>query len=770
MRTRRRTLKPPTNTGDLLAAFRAARLLSRRRLARLESSWSPHSEDVRARTAELVADGHLTAYQADQVLAGCAHRLLLGPYRILDRLGHGGQGKVYKAEHRFMKRLVALKVLARLRPQDRPRRSLATPVSSIVIDLRPGLPSRAEALRRFRGEVEALARLNHPHVVIAHDAAEARGSLYLVMEFIDGIDLGQLVLQTGPLLVVEACAYVRQAALALQYLHEQGMVHGDVKPPNLMRTADGSGRVKLLDLGLARLVGRPQKPRSPSDPAPSSPLAGTPDFMAPELAHNPDAADVRSDLYSLGCTFFYLLTGDVPFPGDNWTEKLLRHHLDRPPSVRDLQPEVPAEVTAMIRRLLAKEPAERYQTPAELVQALDEWRMGTVEAESEVRSAGEENEAAASEPTPSRFGWLTYYLLPRLKWAAAGMAAVLAGWMIALAVRSSEPERLPDTTHPVATAKSAPPATRIPVYCTVEQVAGKFATLKEAVAAAPDGATVTIHGDGILATPPLVCRGKSLTIRAATGSKPILQLAARGQDVPPWSALLTTDRPLILIGLTLRGDEEGKAGHLVYAERADLGLMDCSLEAPRGNAAVVCRNGTEVLLRQCRMEAGSAAVSVEVGAAERCRVSLERCTIRTTRRAGAALSVWAPERRRATSVELSLERNAISADRVAAFTALPAPVAVAARDNDFSFREALIGFAGCKARDDWQRFIAWQGQNNRYQAAGPWIDVEGEPNPLRGLIAWRALWPGEESGSRELPESSAKPTNPVAKGPSPKGR
>jgi serine/threonine protein kinase len=758
MRTRRYA-KPPLTVADLLAALRAARLLSRRRLARLQTAWASLSDanNVRDRLPELIAAGHLTAYQADQVLAGHAHRLLLGPYRILDRLGDGGQGKVYKAEHRFMKRVVALKVLARLRPQDRPRRCRATPPSSIVIDLRPGLPSREEALRRFRGEVEALARLSHPNVVAAYDAAEARGTLYLVMEFIEGTDLGRLIMANGPLPPEEACAYVRQTALALQHLHEQGIVHGDVKPTNLMLSRkNGPAQVKLLDLGLARIKGRLRKPASSNGSTPKSPLAGTPDFMAPELAHDPDAADVRSDLYSLGCTFFYLLTGDVPFPGESWTEKLLRHHFDRPPSVRDLQPEVPAAVTGIIRRLLAKEPNDRFQTPLELIRALDE---GGGEQKELLRiedrgSRIEERKKDSKSTGGKRGNWLVSYLLPRLKWAATGMAAVLVGWLIAVAVRSSGTDASNDAGASIPNSRATEQTARTPVYFSIEKRDDKFPTLAEAVASASDEAILLVHGNGPIPTLPVAWQGKALTIRAVPGCKPVLQLATMNKDVPPWTALLSSDRRLTLVGLTLRGDEEGRAGRLLYVEKADLSLTDCRLETGPGSAAVVCRNGSEVHLQKCTVEAGSAAVSAEIGEVERCRIILAHSTIHLAQSGGAALAVWAPERRRPTSTEFLLEGNVIRGGRVAAFTALPAPVAVAARDNDFSFREALVAFADCGGPKGWKRLLHWQGRNNHYRPAGSWLQVDGEPGPIRGLAAWSELWPGEETGSREMAANS----------------
>ena len=266
MRTRRRDPTPPTDANELLTALRSARLLSPKQLRRLAIVWSESRPDepddpvegTRLRARELASAGLLTAWQVEQVLAGEARRLRLGHYRLLDWIGAGGMGSVYKAEHRLMKRVVALKVLG------------GAPG--------PGPQSPAPAAGRFRREVEAAARLSHPNIVAAYDAIRARGALVLVMEHVEGIDLGRLAAQAGPLPVPLACEAVRQTARALQYAHERDLLHCDVKPSNLLLvhpprpswdsgalTELGDGRpvtVKLLDMGLARRMGTPTARRT----------------------------------------------------------------------------------------------------------------------------------------------------------------------------------------------------------------------------------------------------------------------------------------------------------------------------------------------------------------------------------------------------------------------------------------------------------------------------------------------------------------------------
>src|SRR5262245_5379236 len=275
-------------------------------------------------------------------------------YRVLAPVGAGGMGVVYKAEQRMMGRVVALKVMA--------RRYTANP----------------EAVARFRREVHAAARLNHPNIVTAHDADEAEGLHFLVMEYVEGTSLDRLVRRRGPLSVVTACRCIRQAALGLQHAHEQGMVHRDIKPHNLMVTR--KGQVKVLDFGLARLVAEVDAPGwSGREPTPGPTVAvttpslvmGTPDYLAPEQARNASAVDIRADIYSLGCVLYFLLTGRPPFAGSGTVlEKMVAHSQDEPASVRAAKPEVPEALAAVVARMLAKDPAGRFATPGEVATAL----------------------------------------------------------------------------------------------------------------------------------------------------------------------------------------------------------------------------------------------------------------------------------------------------------------------------------------------------------------------------------------------------------------
>lgn len=298
--------------------------------------------DSRQLAAELIRRDWLTPFQANQLLQGHGSSLLLGPYVLLERLGRGGIGQVYKARHALMDRLVALKVL------------------------RADVLEQPGALDRFRREIQAAARLTHPNVVLAHDANQVGDRLFLVMEYIAGIDLARLLAQHGRLPAAEAAHYIRQAALGLQHAHEHGLVHRDIKPSNLIR-ANAGGVIKILDLGLARL-------RAETDGA--APLThegavmGTPDYMAPEQAEDSRSADIRADVYSLGSTLYHLLSGRPPFPGGSLAQKIRKLQREDPTPLEQLCPDLPPGLADVVRKMMAKRPEDRYPSPAAVADAL----------------------------------------------------------------------------------------------------------------------------------------------------------------------------------------------------------------------------------------------------------------------------------------------------------------------------------------------------------------------------------------------------------------
>jgi len=335
-----------------LSNLRKSGLLSDEQLATLAAKQTETNRGrVLART--LVRMGWLTKFQAIQLLSGRTAGFHLGQYRILDQLGQGGMGRVFKAQHLAMSRTVALKILA------------------------PHLLKTEKAQQLFVREVRTVGRLIHPNIVTAFDANQVGERYYLVLEYIEGPNLDQLVREHGPLPVGQACDFIRQVAQGLQYAFEMGMVHRDIKPANLLVQPTGSagrgpGQVKISDFGLARLhdTSPDGADKIGTIVTKANTVMGTPDYLSPEQARNLHNVDIRSDLYSLGCTFYFVLTGRVPFPGGTTLEKLVRHSVEEPAPVEQVRPEVPAEVAAIVRRLMAKTPAARFQTPAELAAAL----------------------------------------------------------------------------------------------------------------------------------------------------------------------------------------------------------------------------------------------------------------------------------------------------------------------------------------------------------------------------------------------------------------
>ncbi|HMF12756.1 MAG TPA: protein kinase, partial [Gemmataceae bacterium] len=297
----------------------------------------PQARDL---AAECVRRGWLTDFQAERLLAGQGSSIAFGPYLLLQRLGQGGMGEVFKARHRLLNRTVALKVT---------RKELLTDPTNE---------------RRFVREIQATARLAHPNIVAVLDASRVGETHFFAMEYIEGADLARVVKQQGPLPVARACEYIRQSADGLQHAFENNLVHRDIKPSNLLVTAEGS-QVKILDMGVAR-VGDNEG----SDLTATGSVVGTPDYLAPEQATNSRAVDIRADIYSLGCTFYHLLTGHPPFPDGSGLEKAIKHLHEVPQPIRKERPDVPPELALVLDKMMAKKPNDRYQQPVEVSRAL----------------------------------------------------------------------------------------------------------------------------------------------------------------------------------------------------------------------------------------------------------------------------------------------------------------------------------------------------------------------------------------------------------------
>src|SRR5260370_13431575 len=300
---------------SLVAFLQEKEFLTRNQLQEL--SGNSQFSEVAGLLRELVRREWITPYQAGQFAQGNENELLLGPYRLLEPIGEGGMGKVFKARHVRMDRIVALKII--------PEECLANP----------------NALARFNREVRAVAKLSHPNIVTAYEVNQEGKTHYFTMEFMEGIDLAKLVRQSGPLPIPQACDYIRQAALGLQHAHEKGMVHRDIKPGNLIvgrSSAGGPPLVKILDFGLARFETHDEKTTRLTK---IGHVLGTVDYLSPEQAADARDVDIRSDVFSLGCSLFYLLTGKAPYTGADTVARMLARLLEHAPSVRTVRPEPP---------------------------------------------------------------------------------------------------------------------------------------------------------------------------------------------------------------------------------------------------------------------------------------------------------------------------------------------------------------------------------------------------------------------------------------------
>jgi serine/threonine-protein kinase len=292
----------------------------------------------------LTKAGLLTEWQSEKLLQGRHKGFYLGKYKLLNHIGTGGMGAVYLAEHRVMRHRVAIKLLP------------------------THLASQSSYLERFHQEARASARLNHPNMVRASDVDSDDNIHYLVMEYVEGSDLQAIVSRNGPLPYQMAADYTRQAAEGLAYAHRSGLIHRDIKPANLL--VDKTGTVKILDMGLARFSDETQGSLTV---AYDQKMIGTVDYLAPEQALNSHNVDARVDIYSLGCTLYFMLTGDAPFPEGTISQRLMQHQTAEPTDVRKTRPDAPEALLRICRKMMAKAASDRYQTADDVALALAEW-------------------------------------------------------------------------------------------------------------------------------------------------------------------------------------------------------------------------------------------------------------------------------------------------------------------------------------------------------------------------------------------------------------
>jgi predicted Ser/Thr protein kinase len=417
---------------------------------------------------------------------------MLGPYRLEQFIGGGGMGAVFRGHDTTLDRVVAVKVLAGRQSDDE------------------------DMLRRFRNEAQSAARLDHENIGRVYAVGSEQGWHYIVFEFIEGRNLRDLVREEGPFDVARTIDVAVQVADALEHASQRAVVHRDIKPSNIVITP--AGRARVVDMGLARL----HQMAGDHDLTMSGMTLGTFDYISPEQARDPRAADVRSDLYSLGCTMFYLLVGRPPFAEGTMVQKLLQHQQEPPPPLEDVRPDVPRRLAAIVARLMAKDPGDRHQRPAELVADL----VACADAEG-IGLAGPRPALAPTQPVrrerPAALPWLVPVL---------GLAATVGWlWFDELGRRRPEPSIAPEVASPMVPGGGPPLAispgpTVIRVGDPEAGLAADERSFAEAVAIAADGDTLELAFDGRVDTTAFALAGRQLVVRAAAGRRPGLRFTS----------------------------------------------------------------------------------------------------------------------------------------------------------------------------------------------------------------------------------------------------
>jgi serine/threonine protein kinase len=514
--------------------------------------------------AQMIAKKVLTPYQAEQLLAGRLDECLIaGRYRILDKLGEGGMGVVYKAHDTQLDRDVAVKVL--------PAQSLYD----------------ADAIARFQREARALAKLSHPNIIQAYDSGEDKGRHFLVMEYVEGASLSAILREQGAIPPTLAADMIYQAALGLQHAHEKGLVHRDLKPANLLLSparplagrlpqvakdqaraspeltttylapaALNQGIVKILDLGLARFL---QDQLGNSQVTQEGIGVGTPDYMAPEQFRDAHHADVRTDIYGLGCSLYQLISGTVPFPGSSWSEKADAHAKKEPIPLEERCPEMPAGLAFVVSKMMAKHPTDRFQTAVEVAEALAPYVAGASNSATLLRQTMRFRAGQLTIGPPNRRKRL-------LVGAGAGIvtacfvALLYLAWarIFSLSAPESKTDSQAQTTEP-GTPTSEPPTPKVVTIENGLTVAkdgtGQYTTIGEALEEVKPGQTIRVLDAGSYRE----------TIRLAQASRfaQITIEAPRAATLSPTddsNTVVVIDVPGVTIrGLKIRGPGRGAA-------------------------------------------------------------------------------------------------------------------------------------------------------------------------------------------------------------------
>ena len=636
---------------------------------------------------------------------------MLGPYRLDQFIGGGGMGAVFRALDTTLDRVVAVKVLA------------------------GGQADDEEMLKRFRNEAQSAARLDHENIGRVHAVGSEDGWHYIVFEFIEGINLRELVRETGPFDVARTVDVAIQVADALEHASERDVVHRDIKPSNIVITP--AGRARIVDMGLARL----HHVADDRDLTVSGMTLGTFDYISPEQARDPRAADVRSDLYSLGCTIFFMLTGRPPFATGTPVQKLLAHQQDVPPALDQVRADVPRRLAEIVSRLIEKDPRDRYQRPAVLVADLVAFGAEQGMALDIQRPLTAPVGLAPPRPLPGRLPWLV---------AVAGLAALVG----LLWLRSSADRRRAAGLDRTVISQPAPTLDLVRVVA-APAAADEVATLGDAFRRVADGGTIELSFDGELRVPSMALQGRRLTIRSADRARPVLAFTEVGPTIDGWRAACAIgDGELTLrgVGVRLLADPPNAAAALFSIHGGRLACVDALLrmpsvtehaEAPVGRrafvaattAAYAAATAGSIGLGNCRAAGDAAFLEASSDAVARLTFRWSGGALVTPR--CLLLSRGSPTGGR-LEIDCDLADVAFACDgggiTVEDSSARPVTPRIEVRASDCRFLigdgRPLVAQRGGDSVDAYRSACAWFDEQSRYEAAGPFRRIEAADGRL----------------------------------------
>ncbi len=727
----------PTSTSDFLILLRSSKLLAEDSLDRYLISLENLDSMTAIKLArKMLQDGLLTSFQADHLLKGRYKNFFIGKYKVLRPLGSGGMSQVFLCEHVVMRHWVALKLLHVSEGDD---------------------PS---AISRFVREARAAASVNHPNVVRAHDFDQAEGKYhYIVMDYVDGVNLHDLVKKLGPLPPEQAANYISQTASGLQHISDCGLIHRDLKPSNLL--LDRAGVIRILDLGLVRFAQESGDDNITRNLGGHT-IIGTADYLAPEQALQSESIDIRADIYSLGATFYFLLTGRAPFDDRTIAQKLLGHQFQNP----DTPENVPEPILEVLRTMMRKSPEDRYTHPEDVVEALAPFLPETMTLPSDdffptmsITGNGPSTGGPRSQgPKPSsriqldsnvlinsrarsqtqRSGRMAAPPLPddtlperidKKKWILLGVAAmtftVIAAVLVAVFANPfSAPkvvETKPEATQP--TLVTATPTVPVPVGSLVVGASAQYATVRDALAVAKSGDRIVIVAKDHTESLELTRIPANVTIQGWPENAPI-RWHSTSADKPAMrieNAERLTVSHIAFIGesgtaVELKGQVAGFrfANSSIEGFRTALRLDNCEanaanpiflnklrfLAAKEAQGIVLLASAKHIRVDECRWE-GPFAPAIELGG------ELLDVAITANRFSGANQAiVYAKD---ASKSPVRIRNNAFAACQVGVmFDSLPInPATFEIANNLFFKMNTIAKYAGLEARPTGRAGAVW---------------------------------------------------------------